>query len=56
MFVAYSVTVSCGLEIMFGSKNMTDLIGKASVVEGGLLLLLFCVYFGLLIAKPNLFG
>jgi hypothetical protein len=32
MFVAYSVTVSLALEVMFGTKNMSDMIGKISVV------------------------
>jgi hypothetical protein len=31
MFIAYDVTVSFALEVLFGTKNMRDMIGKISI-------------------------
>lgn len=56
MFGGYLIAVSFALEVMFGMKKTSDLIGKVSMAESFLFLLLLIVYFVLLILRPEWFG
>lgn len=56
MFSGYIISVSFGLEIVYGTKNMGNFIGMLSVAECTILLLLYLVYFILLAKFPRYFG
>jgi hypothetical protein len=56
MFSGYIIATSFALEMMFGIKDVSNFIGKVSVVEIILFMLAFCGYFAFIIIKPNFFG
>ena len=53
---AYMIAVCSGLEILYGAKKSSDLIGKISIVECALLLALVAGYFVFLLLRPDFFG
>jgi hypothetical protein len=56
LFTGYLTAVSFALELMYGIKNSSDLIGKVSLAECALLLSLMVGYFVFLLLKPEFFG
>jgi dipeptide/tripeptide permease len=56
LFTGYLTAVSFALELMYGMKNNSDLIGKASLAECAVLLSLMVGYFVFLLLKPEFFG
>lgn len=52
----YMIAVCSGLEILYGAKKSSDLIGKISIVECALLLALVAGYFGVPAAATDFFG
>ena len=56
LFTGYLTAVSFALELMYGIKNSSDLIGKVSLAECALLLSLTVGYFVFLLLKPEFFG
>lgn len=56
LFCGYIISVSFALEIMYGVKNTTDLVGKISLAQCSILLLMIIGYFVFLLLKPEYFG
>ncbi len=56
LFGGYIISVSFALEIMYGVKNTTDMVGKISLVECSILLVMILGYFVFLLLKPEYFG
>ena len=56
LFAGYLTAVSFALELMYGMKNNSDLIGKVSLAECAVLLSLMVGYFVFLLLKPEFFG
>ena len=52
----YMVAVSSGLQFMYGLKKNDDLLGKVSIIECAVLLVMFIGYFVFLLLKPEFFG
>lgn len=53
LFGGYIIAVSFALEVMYGMKNNTDLIGKVSLAQGAVLLAMMVGYFIFLLLKPE---
>lgn len=56
LFGGYIISVSFALEIMYGVKNTTDMVGKISLIECSILLVMIIGYFVFLLLKPEYFG
>ena len=56
LFTGYLTAVSSILELVYGIKNNSDLIGKVSIIECVVLLSLMVGYFVFLFLKPEFFG
>ena len=56
LFGGYLISVSFALQIMYGVKNTSDFIGKISLVECSILMLMIIAYFFFMICKCDYFG
>lgn len=56
LFGGYLISVSFALQIAYGIKNTSDLIGKLSLAECTILLIIILGYFFFLLFKPEYFG
>jgi hypothetical protein len=56
MFSGYIISVSFGIEVMYGIKNMADSIGPLSLALGIFVILIYVIIFVLKIVKSHYFG
>lgn len=56
LFGGYLIAVSFALQVMYGMKNNSDFIGKVSLAECAVLLVMMVGYFAFLLLKPEFFG
>lgn len=56
LFGGYIISVSFALQILYGVKDTSDMVGKISLVQCSILMLMILGYFVFLLLKPEYFG